>query len=51
MALLGFGIDTAIEALASIIVVRRFSGDRTLSDTAEARAQKAVVVSFFLLAP
>ncbi|MCA1694118.1 MAG: cation transporter [Actinobacteria bacterium] len=51
VALLGFGIDTAIEALTSIIVVWRFSGDRTLSDTAEAKAQKAVAVSFFLLAP
>lgn len=51
VALLGFGIDTAIEALASIIVVWRFSGDRTLSNTAEVRAQKAVAVSFFLLAP
>ncbi len=51
VALLGFGIDSAIEALASVIVVWRFSGDRTLSDTAEARAQKAVAVSFFLLAP
>jgi divalent metal cation (Fe/Co/Zn/Cd) transporter len=51
VALLGFGIDTAIEALASIIVVWRFSGDRTLSDNAEARAQTAVAVSFFLLAP
>jgi len=51
VALLGFGMDTAIEAVASIIVVWRFSGERTLSDTAEARAQKAVAVSFFLLAP
>jgi divalent metal cation (Fe/Co/Zn/Cd) transporter len=51
VALLGFGIDTALEALASIIVVWRFSGDRILSDNAEARAQKAVVISFFLLAP
>lgn len=51
VALLGFGIDSAIEALASVIVVWRFTGDRTLSATAEARAQKAVAVSFFLLAP
>ncbi|MDQ2788236.1 MAG: cation transporter [Actinomycetota bacterium] len=51
VALLGFGIDSAIEALASVIVVWRFTGDRTLSGTAEARAQKAVAVSFFLLAP
>jgi hypothetical protein len=29
----------------------RFTGTRTLSETSEARAQKAVAVSFFLLAP
>jgi divalent metal cation (Fe/Co/Zn/Cd) transporter len=51
VALLGFGIDSAIEALASIIVVWRFSGARTVSTTAETTAQKAVAVSFFLLAP
>jgi divalent metal cation (Fe/Co/Zn/Cd) transporter len=51
VALLGFGIDSAIEALASIIIVWRFSGARTLSDTAERRAQIAVAISFFLLAP
>lgn len=51
VALLGFGIDSAIEALASIIIVWRFSGRRTLSETAERRAQIAVAISFFLLAP
>ena len=51
VALLGFGIDSAIEALASIIIVWRFSGTRTLSETAERRAQIAVAISFFLLAP
>ena len=51
VALLGFGIDSAIEALASIIIVWRFSGTRTLSKTAERRAQIAVAISFFLLAP
>jgi divalent metal cation (Fe/Co/Zn/Cd) transporter len=51
VALLGFGIDSAIEALASIIIVWRFSGTRTLSQTAERRAQIAVAISFFLLAP
>src|SRR4051794_13054417 len=51
VALLGFGIDSAIEALASIIVVWRFSGERTVSTTAEMTARKAVAVSFFLLAP
>jgi divalent metal cation (Fe/Co/Zn/Cd) transporter len=51
VALLGFGLDSAIEGLASVIVVWRFTGARTLSETAEARAQKAVAVTFFLLAP
>ena len=51
VAMLGFGLDSAIEGLASMIVVWRFTGTRTLSQTAEARAQKAVAVTFFLLAP
>jgi divalent metal cation (Fe/Co/Zn/Cd) transporter len=51
VALLGFGIDSAIEGLASGIVIWRFTGARRLSDRAELRAQKAVAVSFFLLAP
>lgn len=51
VALLGFGLDSAIEGLASVIVVWRFTGARTLSQTAEARAQKAVAITFFLLAP
>lgn len=51
VALLGFGLDSAIEGLASVIVVWRFTGARTLSETAEARAQRAVAVTFFLLAP
>jgi divalent metal cation (Fe/Co/Zn/Cd) transporter len=50
-ALLGFGLDSAIEGLASVIVVWRFTGTRTLSETAEARARKLVAVTFFLLAP
>jgi len=40
-----------VEALASLIVVWRFTGRRTLSATSEARAQKWVAASFFLLAP
>jgi divalent metal cation (Fe/Co/Zn/Cd) transporter len=51
VALLGFGLDSVIEGLASVIVVWRFTGARTLSETAEARAGKAVAVTFFLLAP
>jgi divalent metal cation (Fe/Co/Zn/Cd) transporter len=51
VALLAFGLDSVIEGLASIIVVWRFTGGRTLSQTAERRAQRAVAVTFFLLAP
>ena len=51
VALLGFGLDSVIEGLASVIIVWRFTGDRTLSETAEARAQKALAITFFLLAP
>ena len=40
-----------IEALASIVVGCRFTGARTLSATAERRAQVGVAVSLFLLAP
>jgi divalent metal cation (Fe/Co/Zn/Cd) transporter len=50
-ALLGFGLDSGIEALASIIVVWRFTGTRLASALSERRAQKLVAVSFFLLAP
>jgi divalent metal cation (Fe/Co/Zn/Cd) transporter len=51
VALLGLGVDSVIEGAGSIIIVWRFSGARTLSETAERRAQKAVAVSFFALAP
>lgn len=51
IALVAFGLDSAIEGLASVIVVWRFTGTRTTSPTAERTAQKAVAVSFYLLAP
>ena len=51
VALLGFGLDSGIEAAASITVLWRLTGSRTLSETAERRAQIAVAVTFFLLAP
>ncbi|WP_241844261.1 cation diffusion facilitator family transporter [Kitasatospora sp. CB01950] len=51
VALLGFGLDSVIEGLASVIIIWRFSGSRTLSEDAESKAQKAVAVTFFLLAP
>jgi divalent metal cation (Fe/Co/Zn/Cd) transporter len=51
IALIGWGLASGIEGLASVIVIWRFTGSRTLSDTSERRAQRAVAISFFLLAP
>ncbi len=51
IALIGFGIDSAIEGFASIVIVWRFTGSRLLSAAAEERAQKLVAIQFFLLAP
>lgn len=50
-ALIGFGIDSAIEGFASLVIVWRFTGARLLSDGAERRAQTLVALQFFLLAP
>jgi divalent metal cation (Fe/Co/Zn/Cd) transporter len=51
VALIGFGIDSAIEGFASAIIVWRFTGGRMFSDAAERRAQKLVAIQFFILAP
>ena len=51
VALVGFGLDSAIEGFASAIIVWRFTGHRVFSDAAETRAQKLVAVQFFVLAP
>ena len=51
IALIGFGLDSAIEGFASAVIVWRFTGWRTLSHAAEDRAQKLVAVQFFILAP
>lgn len=51
IALVGFGIDSAIEGFASAIIIWRFTGARMHSAAAEQRAQKLVAVQFFLLAP
>ena len=51
MALIGFGLDSAVEGFASAIIVWRFTGHRIFSDAAERRAQKLVAIQFFLLAP
>ncbi|WP_217913636.1 cation transporter [Miltoncostaea marina] len=51
VALVGFGLDSAIEGLASAIIVWRFTGHRVVSEAAETRAQKLVAIQFFVLAP
>src|SRR5207237_1372239 len=51
IALVGWGLGSAIEGLAAVIVIWRFTGSRTHSETSERLAERAVAVSFFLLAP
>jgi len=51
IALIGFGLDSAIEGFASLVIVWRFTGSRMFSQVAETRAQKLVAIQFFLLAP
>jgi divalent metal cation (Fe/Co/Zn/Cd) transporter len=51
IALVGFGLDSAVEGFASVIIIWRFTGSRILSERAEQRAQKLVAVQFFVLAP
>lgn len=51
IALIGWALGSAPEGLASAMVAWRFSGARTLSETAERRAQRGVAVSFWLTAP
>jgi len=50
VALSGWAAGSAIEGAASGIVVWRFTGARIQSPDAERRAQRAVAVSFWLLA-
>jgi divalent metal cation (Fe/Co/Zn/Cd) transporter len=51
IALIGWGIDSTIEGVASLVIIWRFTGHRVDSDEAENVARKVVAVSFFLLAP
>jgi divalent metal cation (Fe/Co/Zn/Cd) transporter len=51
VALTGWALGGASEALASALVIWRFSGERAFSHTAERRAQRGVAVSFWLTAP
>ena len=50
IALIGFGADSFIEALAGIVVLWLFTGTRRGSHSAERRAQQLIAVSFFMLA-
>lgn len=51
IALVGWGIDSTIEGVASLVIIWRFTGHRIHSDEAETTARKVVAISFFLLAP
>jgi divalent metal cation (Fe/Co/Zn/Cd) transporter len=51
IAVLTWAASSAVEGLASAIVIWRFTGARTMSEDAERRAQRWVAGSFFLLAP
>lgn len=51
IALIGWGIDSTIEGIASLIIIWRFTGHRIHSADAENTARRVVAVSFFLLAP
>ena len=49
VALVGFGIDSVIEALAGSVIVWLFSGGRGSSHAAERRAQQLIAASYALL--
>jgi divalent metal cation (Fe/Co/Zn/Cd) transporter len=51
IALTGWALGSVVEGLASLIVIWRFTGTRTVSETAEHRARRGVAISFWLLAP
>jgi hypothetical protein len=50
IALLGYGLDSTIQGMASLVIIWRFTGSRIDSEQAERLAQKIVAVTFFLLA-
>jgi divalent metal cation (Fe/Co/Zn/Cd) transporter len=51
IALTGWALGAIPEALAGAVVIWRFTGARTLSETAERRAQIGVAISFWINAP
>jgi divalent metal cation (Fe/Co/Zn/Cd) transporter len=50
IALIGFGADSLIEALAGAVVLWLFTGRRRGSHAAELRAQQLIAASFYVLA-
>lgn len=50
IALIGFGADSLIEALAGLVVLWLFTGKRIGSRAAERRAQQLIAMTFFILA-
>ena len=51
IALLGYGLDSAIQAAGALVVIWRFTGSRVDSAEAERLAQRIVAASFLLFAP
>ena len=49
VALVGFGIDSAIEALSATVIVWLYTGSRIGSHTAERRAQQTIAASYAIL--
>jgi len=49
IALIGFGADSLIEALAAFIIIWLFSGGRGSSEQAERRAQLLIATTYFIL--
>ena len=50
IALVGFGADSMIEAIAGFVVIWLFTGRRLGSSDAERRAQQMIAISFYILA-
>lgn len=50
LGLIAWGLTSTVEGLASAIVIWRFTGSRTHSETSERIAQKLVAISLYLLA-
>jgi divalent metal cation (Fe/Co/Zn/Cd) transporter len=50
IALVGFGADSVIESVAGFVLIWRFAGNRSASESAERRAYRLIGVSFWVIA-